>query len=47
LCAIINRIDGKVLNACSDASGLAWTFEEVGICLWTAKIPCWFFSWRG
>jgi hypothetical protein len=39
LCAIINRPDGKILNACSDVSGLAWTPGEIGICPWTAKIP--------
>jgi hypothetical protein len=45
LCAIINRLGGDALNACSYVSGLAWTSEEIGICLWTAKIPCRFFSW--
>ena len=28
-----------MLNACSDANALAWTPGEVGICLWTAKLP--------
>jgi hypothetical protein len=47
LWAIINRLERKILNACSDVSELAWTFEEVAICLWTAKIPSRFFSWCG
>lgn len=35
----------KLLDACSNVSGLAWTPGEVGVCVWTANIFCLFFSW--
>lgn len=44
---IINQLDGKILNACSDVSGLAWTPGEIGICPWTVKIPAGTFRGAG